>query len=164
MQWRIHGKGPGHPLVFRPNWGPKCRKKFFRRPPPPPLISGSRWPGPPRLIWSSGYAFGMYSNHATLRTNSSFRDWMSLVRAGWNNIWPRDHITYLAIVVPLSWHNLYFPDFFKNSRRLLSNREIFFWSLQFREGLCQNKRCGLSVNLKEASGKLPFYKPPFSVQ
>ena len=45
--------GPGSPLIFRPNWGPKGGKKFFWRPaphfskglddpthtPPPPIIS-----------------------------------------------------------------------------------------------------------------------------
>ena len=33
--------GPGPPLTFRPNWGPKARKKIFGRPAPPPspLIS-----------------------------------------------------------------------------------------------------------------------------
>ena len=50
-QLRIQGRdqGPRSPLVFRPNWGPKGRKKFFetvlppasqglddRNPPPPP--------------------------------------------------------------------------------------------------------------------------------
>ena len=42
------GEGPGGPgpLIFRPKWGPKGRKKFFwRPPPPPPLLSGSVWPG-----------------------------------------------------------------------------------------------------------------------
>ena len=36
MQWRIQGRGPGSPppLILRPNWGPKGRKKFFWRPPP----------------------------------------------------------------------------------------------------------------------------------
>ena len=35
--------GPGSPLIFRPNWGPKGRKKFFWRAthPPPPNISRS---------------------------------------------------------------------------------------------------------------------------
>ena len=46
------------PLIFRPDWGPKGRKKFFgdRPPPPPPhpFISGSGWPQP--LIWRSGWA------------------------------------------------------------------------------------------------------------
>ena len=28
-------RGPGSPPIFRPNWGPKGRKKFFWRPPPP---------------------------------------------------------------------------------------------------------------------------------
>ena len=31
-QWRNQGRGP--PLIFRPNWGPKGRKKFFWRPTP----------------------------------------------------------------------------------------------------------------------------------
>ena len=40
FQWRIQGRGPGGPLppfIFRPNWGPKGRKKtFFWAPTPPP--------------------------------------------------------------------------------------------------------------------------------
>ena len=43
-QWRIQGRGLGaRPLlIFRPNWGPKGRKKLFWTPPPlPPLISRS---------------------------------------------------------------------------------------------------------------------------
>ena len=49
--------GPPAPLIFRPNWGPKGRKRFFLRPPPlpPPFISGSGWPPRP-LIWRSGSA------------------------------------------------------------------------------------------------------------
>ena len=38
-QWRIQGSRA--PLIFRPNWGPKGRKKFFWRlgpPPPPPYL------------------------------------------------------------------------------------------------------------------------------
>ena len=45
----IQGRGPGRAgllLIFRPNWGPKGRKKFFLRPTPPP----------PHLIWRSGSA------------------------------------------------------------------------------------------------------------
>ena len=51
----VPGWAPPH-LIFRPNWGPKSRKKFFWRPPPAlsqglddqaPLISGSGWLGPP---------------------------------------------------------------------------------------------------------------------
>ena len=37
---------PVSPLIFRPKWGPKGRKKVFWRP-GPPLISGSGWPAPP---------------------------------------------------------------------------------------------------------------------
>ena len=39
VQWRIQGRGPGEPgspLIFKPNWGPKGRKKFFDTIPPPP--------------------------------------------------------------------------------------------------------------------------------
>ena len=43
------GEGPGGVgtplLIFRPNWGPKGRKKFFWD--RPPLILGSGWPSPP---------------------------------------------------------------------------------------------------------------------
>ena len=33
-QWWIYGRGPGAPLIFRPNWGPEGRKRIFLRPPP----------------------------------------------------------------------------------------------------------------------------------
>ena len=49
LQWRIKGRGQGSPcpLFFRPNWGPKGRKKDH---PPQPFISGSGWQGfPPPL-------------------------------------------------------------------------------------------------------------------
>ena len=41
------GEAPAHPLIFRPNWGPKGQKNFFgdRTPPPPP---------PPPVISRSG--------------------------------------------------------------------------------------------------------------
>lgn len=40
-QWRIQGRPPPPPDIFRPNWGQKDRKKFFAdRPLPLPLISG----------------------------------------------------------------------------------------------------------------------------
>ena len=35
MQWRIQGRGPGPPLIFRPKWGPNGRKNFFGDRPPP---------------------------------------------------------------------------------------------------------------------------------
>ena len=40
--WRVQGRDSGarRPLIFRPNWGPKGRKNFFRRP-GHPLISES---------------------------------------------------------------------------------------------------------------------------
>ena len=40
-QWRIQGRAlggpapPWLPLIFRPNWGPKCGENFFGRPGPP---------------------------------------------------------------------------------------------------------------------------------
>ena len=42
------GALPPSPLsfIFRPNWGPKSRKKNWD---PHPLISGSGWPSPPPL-------------------------------------------------------------------------------------------------------------------
>ena len=46
-----------HPLIFRPKWGPKSRKKFLGDGPSP--ISGSGWPLSPPLhpvIWRSGSA------------------------------------------------------------------------------------------------------------
>ena len=35
IQWRIQGRGPT-PLIFRPNWGPKGRKKIWGETVPPP--------------------------------------------------------------------------------------------------------------------------------
>ena len=35
IQWRIQGRVPGSPLIFRPNWGPKGRKNVSWRLPPP---------------------------------------------------------------------------------------------------------------------------------
>ena len=68
------GEGPGGArphLIFRPNWGPKCRKKFFLRPGPSPLISGSGWPGLP-LIWRSG---STTDNGPLLSLKTIFRYW-----------------------------------------------------------------------------------------
>ena len=39
------GGGARAPLLFRPNWGPKGEKNFWR--PLPPLMSGSEWPATP---------------------------------------------------------------------------------------------------------------------
>ena len=48
------GLTPTPPLIFRPNWGPKGRIKFFRRPGslPPYLRVWMTPPPPPPLIWS----------------------------------------------------------------------------------------------------------------
>ena len=45
------------PLNFRPNWGPKGRKKKFLRP-GAPLIAGCGWPPPPHPYLRSGSATG----------------------------------------------------------------------------------------------------------
>ena len=42
------GAHPGAPLIFRPNWGPKGKKKCFRDCPAPP-IKGSGWLGAPLI-------------------------------------------------------------------------------------------------------------------
>ena len=47
------GAGGAGLLIFRSNWGPMGRKKFFLAR-APPLISGSGWPAPP-LISGSGW-------------------------------------------------------------------------------------------------------------
>ena len=48
-QWWIQGRAP---LIFRPKWGPKSRKKFFCRPGPPPLSQGlDNRPPPTPLSW-----------------------------------------------------------------------------------------------------------------
>ena len=40
VHWRIQGRGQANPLIFRPNWGPKGRKKILlETSPPPPLLS-----------------------------------------------------------------------------------------------------------------------------
>ena len=46
LKWRNQGRS-GASIIFRPNWGPKGRKKFFWE--RPPFILGSGWP-PPSLI------------------------------------------------------------------------------------------------------------------
>ena len=58
VQWRIQGRGqgePGSPLIFKPNWGPKGRKKIFDTippPPPAPLSQGLDDRSPPYLkVW-----------------------------------------------------------------------------------------------------------------
>ena len=48
FQWRIQRRPP---LIFRPNWGPKSRKKSFLRPPPHYLRV---WMTVPPLMWRSG--------------------------------------------------------------------------------------------------------------
>ena len=52
------GKEPGGPtpppLIFRPNVGPKCRKKFFWDRPHPLFISESGWPPPPLIFKGLG--------------------------------------------------------------------------------------------------------------
>ena len=54
QQWRIQGRGPGGPgtpFIFRPNWDPKGRKKFFGR--PAPLLYLRVWmtaPPPPHPL------------------------------------------------------------------------------------------------------------------
>ena len=40
------GAQPGAPLIFRPNWGPKGKKKFFRDCPPPPSKGLDDWEPP----------------------------------------------------------------------------------------------------------------------
>ena len=49
-------RGRAPPLIFRPKWGPKGRKKFWGDGSSP--ISGSGWPLPPPhpVIWRSGSA------------------------------------------------------------------------------------------------------------
>ena len=50
--------GAQPPLIFRPKWGPKGRKKFFLRPGSPPLSQGLD--DRPRLIWRPGSATGIF--------------------------------------------------------------------------------------------------------
>ena len=50
------GSSESHPLIFRPNWGPKGRNKifFWFRAPSLSQGLGDRAPPPPALIWRSG--------------------------------------------------------------------------------------------------------------
>ena len=48
-------RGPGSPLIFRPNCGSKGWKKILR--PPPPPMSGSGWPGLPPSPSNSSQIF-----------------------------------------------------------------------------------------------------------
>ena len=51
--------GPGSPLIFKPNWGPKGGKKIFWD--QDPLFQGLDDRPPPRpLIWKSGSAIGLW--------------------------------------------------------------------------------------------------------
>ena len=51
--------GPGSPLIFKPNWGPKGGKKNFWD--QDPLFQGLDDRPPPRpLIWKSGSAIGLW--------------------------------------------------------------------------------------------------------
>ena len=67
-QWRVQGRGPGgpaHPLIFRLNWGPRGRTKFFWRPGPP---YQRVWMTAPRPLISrsgSGTAEGGIKGHFT---------------------------------------------------------------------------------------------------
>ena len=56
------GEGPGGeaPLIFRPKWGPKGRKKFFWDRPPYLRV----WMTAPPLIWRSGSATGFLYSYA----------------------------------------------------------------------------------------------------
>jgi len=56
------GEGPRPPLIFRPNCGPKSRKKFFWDCPHPPFISGSGWlrPLPYLKVWIRHCGGGVY--------------------------------------------------------------------------------------------------------
>ena len=47
------GRGPRPSLSFRPNWGPKGRKKIFWRPPPSPTLSEGLDPPLNNLEYSS---------------------------------------------------------------------------------------------------------------
>ena len=60
LPWQIQGRGPGAhppPLIFRPKWDPKGRKKFFET--RSPLSQGLDDQGPP-LIGRSGSATAYY--------------------------------------------------------------------------------------------------------
>ena len=56
--------GPGFPLIFRPKWGRKGRKKFFGDRPPPYVRVWMTAPLPHPLIWRSGSATACSSTFA----------------------------------------------------------------------------------------------------
>ena len=101
--------GSGHPFDFRPNWGPKGRKKFFRGPPTRYLwVSMTRAP----LIWKSGYATGC--TVTTVHCEQTSQSVIKCLWYGWD--WIFDHGKILLIkhlVYHFSGHYLYFPDFLR---------------------------------------------------
>ena len=54
IQWRIQGRHPWAPLpplIFRPKWGPKCRKKVFGDRALPPYLRVWMAPPPYLKVW-----------------------------------------------------------------------------------------------------------------
>ena len=75
QQWRIQGGGGP---IFRPNWGPKGRKVFWRpptllpSPPPPTLFKGSGWLPPSYLkVWIRPWIAIIKTKSATIAYFSS---------------------------------------------------------------------------------------------
>ena len=71
------------PLIFRPNWGPKGRKKIFWRP-PPPLVSGSGWPAlppPPAYlrVWIR-HCYCQVLNKKMFDETPYLPDWLQVLR------------------------------------------------------------------------------------
>ena len=94
-QWRIQGRGLPPTFIFRPNWGPKGRKKFFwdPRPTPPPSP-----PPPPSLTWRSGSATGNY--HLAYPTGrQNLRAWQTWQGYYYTCLFCRDvHLRYSVLM------------------------------------------------------------------
>ena len=57
LDWGIQGRGPGNPLIFRPNWGQRAKKIFWETFPPTPYLKVCfrHWFVPfTSTIWSNG--------------------------------------------------------------------------------------------------------------
>ena len=78
LHWRIQGRGPGGPLplILKPNWGPKSRKKNFLETAAPPFSKGldARAPSPLISGSESGTDLGLEQAHK----NSRARRWAFL--------------------------------------------------------------------------------------
>ena len=92
--------GPAHPLIFRPKWGPKGRKKFFSRR-GPALISGLPWVNNLKKKWAVHTSFPTKYPFPPLLACKIFSRFLrSLGRAPWNSFsnfsWKKIPCTFYA--------------------------------------------------------------------